>query len=308
MTATTPAMDAPPKKRSFKLPSAYTILFVLIVVVAALTYVIPAGRYDYNTDGTPIPNTYHSVPATPQRIIRDSLMAPINGMYGIEGADKTISPYNSGDLFGAIDVALFILVIGGFLGVTMKTGAIQVGIGRIVQRLKGRETADDPRPDGALRPGWHDLRHGRGEPRLLRAHHHGDDRGRVRLAAGCGHPAARLWHRRARLDHQPLRHRHRVGVRGREHQRGHHRPDRHPRGGHGHRHLVGDAIRPEARGRPGRRVAPGRGPGRGRRPVRGSDDGGRPGRPATRRARPATRPGSSAASSSCWACSSWRSS
>jgi uncharacterized ion transporter superfamily protein YfcC len=132
-------MDAPPKKRSFKLPSAYTILFVLIVVVAALTYVIPAGRYDYNTDGTPIPNTYHSVPATPQRIIRDSLMAPINGMYGIEGADKTISPYNSGDLFGAIDVALFILVIGGFLGVTMKTGAIQVGIGRIVQRLKGRE-------------------------------------------------------------------------------------------------------------------------------------------------------------------------
>jgi uncharacterized ion transporter superfamily protein YfcC len=60
-------------------------------------------------------------------------------MYGIEGADGTISPYNSGELFGAIDVALFILVIGGFLGVTMKTGAIQVGIGRIVQRLKGRE-------------------------------------------------------------------------------------------------------------------------------------------------------------------------
>ena len=37
MTATTPATDAPQKKRSFKLPSAYTILFVLIVVVAALT-------------------------------------------------------------------------------------------------------------------------------------------------------------------------------------------------------------------------------------------------------------------------------
>ena len=42
-------------------------------------------------------------------------------------------------LFGAIDVALFILVIGGFLGVTMKTGAIQAGIGRLVQRLEGRE-------------------------------------------------------------------------------------------------------------------------------------------------------------------------
>jgi uncharacterized ion transporter superfamily protein YfcC len=30
-------------------------------------------------------------------------------------------------------------VIGGFLGVTMKTGAIQAGIGKLVQRLRGRE-------------------------------------------------------------------------------------------------------------------------------------------------------------------------
>ena len=67
-------------------------------------------------------------------------MAPINGLYGIE-APRTaaISVWNSGELFGAIDVALFILVIGGFLGVTMKTGAIQGGIARIVARLKGRE-------------------------------------------------------------------------------------------------------------------------------------------------------------------------
>jgi uncharacterized ion transporter superfamily protein YfcC len=42
-------------------------------------------------------------------------------------------------LFGAIDVALFIIVIGGFLGVTMATGAIQAGIGRLVLRLRGRE-------------------------------------------------------------------------------------------------------------------------------------------------------------------------
>ena len=66
-------------------------------------------------------------------------MAPINGLYGIEGEDGSVSVWNTGELFGAIDVALFILVIGGFLGVTMKTGAIQNGIGRIVSRLKGRE-------------------------------------------------------------------------------------------------------------------------------------------------------------------------
>ena len=80
------------------------------------------------------------MPANPQRIVRDSLMAPINGLYGIESAeDGTISVYNIGELFGAIDVALFILVIGGFIGVTMKTGAIQGGIALIVEKLRGRE-------------------------------------------------------------------------------------------------------------------------------------------------------------------------
>ncbi len=69
----------------------------------------------------------------------DSLTAPINGLYGIENKKGNINYYNSGTLFGAIDVALFIIVIGGFLGVTMRTGAIQAGIGRLVQRLRGKE-------------------------------------------------------------------------------------------------------------------------------------------------------------------------
>src|SRR3954447_2612666 len=135
-----PAEPAEPARKGFALPSAYTILFLLIVVVAALTWIIPAGKYELNADGTPIPGSYHGVPSNPQRIIIDSLLAPINGMYGIQSAeDATISIYNSGELFGAIDVALFILVIGGFLGVTMKTGAIQNGIALIVAKLKGRE-------------------------------------------------------------------------------------------------------------------------------------------------------------------------
>jgi uncharacterized ion transporter superfamily protein YfcC len=141
MTASVaPAAHEAPPKRGFALPSAYTILFILIVLTALATYVIPAGAYDVDADGEPIPGSYHRVEQNPQRVIVDSLMAPINGLYGIESAeDGSISVWNSGELFGAIDVALFILVIGGFLGVTMKTGAIQAGIGRIVTRLKGRE-------------------------------------------------------------------------------------------------------------------------------------------------------------------------
>jgi uncharacterized ion transporter superfamily protein YfcC len=139
MTAATAPAPTPAPSRGLKLPSAYTILFILIVIVAAATWIIPAGAYDLDGDGNPIPGTYHQVEPNPQRIVVDSLMAPINGLYGIEGEDGSISVWNSGELFGAIDVALFILVIGGFLGVTMKTGAIQAGIARIVDRLRGRE-------------------------------------------------------------------------------------------------------------------------------------------------------------------------
>jgi uncharacterized ion transporter superfamily protein YfcC len=135
-TTTDPPAD---QKRGFRLPSAYTILFGLIVVMAIATWIVPAGTYDVDKQGSPIPGTYHEVTAHPQDIIRDSLTAPINGLYGIENAKGNISFYNSGSLFGAIDVALFIIVIGGFLGVTMATGAIQTGIGRLVLRLKGRE-------------------------------------------------------------------------------------------------------------------------------------------------------------------------
>jgi uncharacterized ion transporter superfamily protein YfcC len=128
-----------PTRKRFTLPSAYTILFGLIVLAALATWVVPAGTYDLNEQGEPIPGTYHTVKANPQRVLVDSLTAPINGLYGIENEKGNINYYNSGTLFGAIDVALFILVIGGFLGVTMKTGAIQGGIGLLVRRFHGRE-------------------------------------------------------------------------------------------------------------------------------------------------------------------------
>jgi uncharacterized ion transporter superfamily protein YfcC len=145
MSTIEPTADPPPPagepetKSRFRLPSAYTILFALIVLAAIATWVIPAGTYTLNEAGEPVPGTYREVDAKPARILVDSLTAPINGLYGIEDAAGNINYYNSGSLFGAIDIALFILVIGGFLGVTMKTGAIETGIGNLVQRMRGRE-------------------------------------------------------------------------------------------------------------------------------------------------------------------------
>ena len=115
-----------------RFPSAYTILFGLIAFVAAMTWLIPAGTYDRVSNealgrDVPVPGTYHVVEANPQGWL-DVLMAPIAGFY-----DPASGAAN------AIDVSLFVLVIGGFLGVVNSTGAINTGIARAMTAMKGRE-------------------------------------------------------------------------------------------------------------------------------------------------------------------------
>ena len=122
------------KKSGFALPSAYTILFALIVLAAIATWIIPAG-------------VRPARPAGPRDVSRGRAEAVADPRRLAHGADQRHVRHRGrgrkhqllqlGSLFGAIDVALFILVIGGFLGVTMKTGAIQAGIGRLVERLEG---------------------------------------------------------------------------------------------------------------------------------------------------------------------------
>ena len=137
--ATGPTAVQPEPKRTFTFPSAYTILFAIMVVVTFLTWIIPAGQYNYDKDGKPIPNTYHAVPKNPQHFFQNTLLAPIDGMYGLKDlATGQVSTGAAGVLYGSIDVALFVLVIGGFLGITMKTGAIDAGIGAAVNKLSTR--------------------------------------------------------------------------------------------------------------------------------------------------------------------------
>ncbi len=116
----------------FKFPTAFTILFVLIAMVAALTWIIPAGEYErvFNEalgKDAPVPGTFATVEPNPQGLW-DVLMAPIAGLY---------DPYEG--TAQAIDVALFVLIIGGFLMVVSKTGAIDAGIGGLLKALEGRE-------------------------------------------------------------------------------------------------------------------------------------------------------------------------
>ena len=53
------------RQKKFRMPTAYTILFLLIIAVAISTWLIPAGTYEY-VDGVPQAGTYRPAPASPQ--------------------------------------------------------------------------------------------------------------------------------------------------------------------------------------------------------------------------------------------------
>ncbi len=120
------------EKPGFRFPSAFTILFVLIVLVAALTWIIPAGNYarvpsEALGKDVPVAGSYAPTDANPQGFF-DVILAPIAGFYDPVGYTAN-----------AIDVSLFVLIIGGFIGVVTATGAVDAGIARAMVRLKGRE-------------------------------------------------------------------------------------------------------------------------------------------------------------------------
>ena len=89
------------QSKQFRMPTAFTVLILLTIVVAAITRFIPA-----------------ITPAT----VADVIMAPIDGFVS------------------AMGVALFVLILGGFLGVVMKTGALNAGITAVAKKLNGKET------------------------------------------------------------------------------------------------------------------------------------------------------------------------
>ena len=88
------------QKKSFRMPTAFTVLILLTIVIAIITRFIPA--------------------ITPAKL-SDVIMAPINGFSS------------------ALGVSLFVLVLGGFLGVVMKTGALNAAITTVVKKLNGKE-------------------------------------------------------------------------------------------------------------------------------------------------------------------------
>ncbi|WP_418965913.1 YfcC family protein [Cetobacterium sp.] len=151
------------KKRGF--PTAFTVLFIILILAAGLTYVVPSGKFsrlayesqsnefvvtdpndsvvtfpatqetldkfkiqlglDKFVDGViqkpiAIPDTYTRIEQRPQGPL-DIIKAPIEGV------------------FDTVDIMVFVLILGGIIGIINKIGAFDAGIAALSKKTKGKE-------------------------------------------------------------------------------------------------------------------------------------------------------------------------
>ena len=101
------------KKKAKVMLSSFSIILILIFGLGVLSHLLPNAKFvgDALVDGS------GTVGATLSQV----LMAPIKGFED------------------AIDVSIFIMMLGGMLAVINKTGALETGIKVLVHKLKGKE-------------------------------------------------------------------------------------------------------------------------------------------------------------------------
>ena len=106
-------MEQKKKKTSKVMISAFSIILILIFGLGIISHLLPDAQFvgDNLVDGSGVVGAKLS----------EVFMSPILGFAN------------------AIDVCIFVLILGGFLAVITKTGALETGIRVLVQKLKGNE-------------------------------------------------------------------------------------------------------------------------------------------------------------------------
>lgn len=147
-----------------KFPSAHTILLLISVFVALLTWVIPAGKYaslSYDSSEDVFIKTINDkverLPVTQQTLEVLDIKIPLENFtsgaiykpIGIPGTYQSLEAKPQGvfefvqapikGIIETSDIIFLVLIIGGLVGIVENSGAFSVGINWLSNALKGRE-------------------------------------------------------------------------------------------------------------------------------------------------------------------------
>jgi len=138
------------EQKTVRFPTAFTVLAVVLLAVWIASFIIPSGAYEIDPEtGGPVPGSYQQLPACGaagegEQCIDKSFSSQFtrlwtatpNGLYGIQNDEGVVGADESGFLYGSAQIFLFVLAVGAFVTVTMRTEAIQRGIGRLAMRFR----------------------------------------------------------------------------------------------------------------------------------------------------------------------------
>ena len=111
-------------KKEMKMPHTLAIIFGIILLVSVATYFVPGGAYEraVNEAGKTVvvDGTFSYVASNPQGLFA-ILQAPFEG------------------IISAAEIIAFLFIVGGAINIVSRTKAIDLGIVRLVDKLKGKE-------------------------------------------------------------------------------------------------------------------------------------------------------------------------
>lgn len=150
--------------KNLKFPTPHTILLLIAAFVAILTWFVPAGKFDtLKYDDSSKSFTYShleetkAIPANQETLdnlgVKIALEKFTNGDIGkpisIPGTYTQLAPKPQGFLafikspikgiIQSSDIILFVLILGGLIGIMNFTGAFDAGIAWLAIKLKGKE-------------------------------------------------------------------------------------------------------------------------------------------------------------------------
>ena len=114
------------KKEKFRIPDAFVIVFVLIIIAGVATWVVPGGHFDREI----VTQDGHKR----EVIKKDSFQFQENQPQDFEIFEAPLKGF-----IRMAEIIGFVFFVGGAFFVLQATGAINASIGAIVKRMKGRE-------------------------------------------------------------------------------------------------------------------------------------------------------------------------
>ena len=115
-------------RRRFQMPHTFVMLVGFMIIMAVLTYILPAGQFERVEMGgrvMVVPGSYEVIASNPQSLF-DVLLA---------------IPAGFGE---AAHISFFLFITGGAFAIINETGAIAAGIGKLVQVLGNKEAVVIP--------------------------------------------------------------------------------------------------------------------------------------------------------------------